>query len=115
MRPIPKEDKNILKEKKQVCVKCGTTPVEWHHPLIYSGRQIIDWWATTFACKKCHDKATPHKNEYDQEVREFFEHIILQEHLGDLLVKYPKGTWFQHLRYLNKKYDSSVQVKSKDS
>ena len=88
---------------KQVCAKCGGAPVEWHHPLAYSGRQIVDWWATTFACKHHHEEATPHNNKYQLEIREFFERIVLEKYIGKLLVNYPKGNWLQHLKYLQMK------------
>ena len=102
MRPIPSKDKEILAGMKQICAKCGANKVEWHHPFTYRGRQITNWWATIFACKVCHDRATPHKNQYQQEIREFFERKVIEKYLMFLVVNYPKRDWTQLWQYLNK-------------
>ncbi len=108
MRPIPKKDKAVLQDLDQKCAKCGSNKVEWHHPFIYAGKQITDWWATVFACKNCHAKATPHNNKYNLETREFFEYLVLKQNLVKIMMKYPKKAWNQLFLYLNKKYATHI-------
>lgn len=106
MQPVSEKDKERLTKEKQVCAKCRATPVEWHHVFLYSGRQIPDWFNIVFACKQCHEEATPHNNKYKVETREYFERLILKKHFGSLIYMFPKGQWLQLAKYLNSKYET---------
>lgn len=106
MQPISLKDKKKLEKMKQICARCGASPVEFHHVFIYAGSQIPDWFNIVFACKKCHQEATPHNNKYKMQVREFFEHLVLKNYLGYLIALYPKKEWLQLAKYLDKKYAS---------
>lgn len=108
MRPIPTKDKRHLAELRQVCAKCRATPVQWHHPFTYAGKQITDWWATVFACKNCHERATPHNMKFNREFQEFFEWQVLKNYLIQLCLKYPKRDWIQWHHYLRQKYEVSL-------
>lgn len=58
MRPIPLKIRERLSKDKAMerCLvyNCGRTPVQWHHPLIYSGKQVNKWYSIAPLCEKCH-------------------------------------------------------------
>ena len=84
------------------CYKnCNRQLPEFHHIFIYSGRQIQEVFNIVPACKKHHDQATPHKPNYKQEVREYFEQVAMKRMTFDDYYKYPKRNWDQHAQYLN--------------
>lgn len=99
---IPQRVKKLLRndERMTKCERCGASPVEWHHVYQYAGKQIQEYFNIAAACKKCHDKATPHKNGYKQEIREYFEWKALQRMTDEDIKKYWKKDWGLLVRYL---------------
>lgn len=82
---------------------CNTSPVEWHHVYQYAGKSIQAYFNIVPACKLHHDQATPHKNQYVPEVRDYFEWIAIQRMSGKDLETYSKKDWSTHTFYLCKK------------
>jgi len=105
---IPKKLNDKLNEDPwmaRCCYKkCGKMP-QWHHCFHYKDRSIQSEFNIVPACPKHHDQATPHKNGYKQEVREYFEWIAIQRMTDKDLFDYPKKDWFAHARYLSFKQD----------
>lgn len=106
---IPKTLVKIFENDKrmQKCEYCGSCPVQWHHVFTYAGRQIQEYFSIAAACKPCHDKATPHKNQHDKKYKEFFEWKAIQRLTPQDIAKYPKKNWSMEAFYLNnqaKKY-----------
>lgn len=102
MQAISQKDKKFLLSKPQKCERCGVEGVQWHHVFIYSGKQIKDWYNIALACPKCHDQATPHNPKYKQDVREYFERLLLKQHFEKFVYFYPKNNWAQLYNYLFK-------------
>lgn len=106
--PIPRRVKKELEQDEwmtRCCYKhCSSNNVEWHHVFTYQGKQIQEVFNIVPVCKRHHDQATPHKNGYKQEVREYFEWVALQRMNGDMMSKYSKfndlTTWKIRLNYL---------------
>lgn len=105
MRPISKRVKKILQDEDRMksCELCGSNQVEWAHIFQYAGRQIDEAWNIMALCKKHHDQATPHKNNYKPEIRDKTEWLTLARMSGGDLMKYHKKDWKVHLNYLSKK------------
>lgn len=86
---------------------CIQTQVEWHHVYQFAGKSIQAYFNIVPACKKHHDQATPHKNGYKPEVRDYFEWVAIQRMSSEDLAKYSKRDWTVHINYLThmaKKY-----------
>jgi hypothetical protein len=99
---IPKSVKNKLEKdpRMETCEYCGSQPVQWHHVFLYAGKQMQEPWSIAAACKRCHDKATPHKHGHKPELREFFEWKALQRMGTEDMLKYPKKDWLVLANYL---------------
>lgn len=93
------------------CYTGCSRPPQFHHVFQYAGKSIQEDWAILPACKFHHDQATPHKNQYKQEVREYFEIISLEKMPIEAMGKYPKNSWSQLAFYLNKKYERDTNTK----
>lgn len=60
--------------------------IEWHHAIIYAGRQVNEKWAILPACQKHHAEVS----KYDRE----FKRIAVSRATDEELQKYPKGQWY---------------------
>jgi len=83
--------------------ECGKVP-QWHHVWLYGGKQIDETWAVVPACPEHHNQATPHKNGYKQEVREYFEWVSLMRATPFDLAPYTKpldSAWPNTIRHLS--------------
>lgn len=80
-------------------VFANQTKVEWHHNLIYAGRQVQEKWAILPLAKAVHDQANNPK------VRERLDWIMLNRATDDELRRYSKAINLIAKRdTLNKKY-----------
>jgi len=89
MRPIPpklKEEMATDPFYEKCCIggDCAGR-IEWHHALIYAGRQINEKWAILPACHKHHAEVS----KYDRE----FKRIAVSRATDEELLKYPKAKW----------------------
>lgn len=102
MRPIPKALRNLLasQERMKHCALLDKTcqgRIEWHHPWIYAGRQINEWWSIIGACAHHHRKVGS-----DREIRKGFERATLSLASEEDLAKYPRKDWNAIKIFLNK-------------
>lgn len=100
MRKISPETLHKLFQKPHKCQVCGATErkLDYHHNLIYQGRQVDSPNTILIACRKCHDKA----NEI--EMREKMDRIMLNQMTEDELERYSKVENLQAKKqYLNEK------------
>lgn len=96
MRPIPLKIRQQLSDDifmKKCCI-CGSTGVkiDFHHNLIYQGRQQDDPKAILPLCELCHRHAN------DKDVKERLDKIMFERGLDVTL--YPKSGLEQRKRYL---------------
>ena len=100
--PIPEEHRKLIDQDSwfERCCRCSKPGVQIHHVFIYGKNQIAEMFNYVPACPKCHEKATPHNNNYKQEARDYFEWVVLQRAEIEDLAKYPKKDWQNHIRYL---------------
>ena len=98
MRPIPEKIKRQILEDMfmKKCCLCGATGVkiDWHHNLIYQGRQQNDPKAIIPLCEMCHGKAN------NKEVKEQLDRIMFERGLDVTL--YPRSGLAQRKKYLCK-------------
>lgn len=103
---IPQKTKDELKidPRMKRCAVCGTTvQIEWHHALIYAGRQIQEAFAIHGLCMRQHRDTNGSLDPYS---RDFCEFLSIQKGLEVLKAKYPKSNWAQRLLYLKIKLDT---------
>lgn len=88
------------------CCLCGYSSVEWHHNLIWSGRQINEKEMILPLCIHCHQDAR--RNE----IKEKLDLIMYRRMLPDQWVKYDRAGFLRtRFNYLSKKYlDVQVQI-----
>lgn len=101
MRPISDKTKQVLARDPfmKACCLCNssTRKIEWHHNLIYAGRQVDHSLAILPLCSECH------RNANDKLMKEELDWIMLV--LRGLDVTYfPKSGLDKRRRYLIKKY-----------
>lgn len=103
MRPIPKEMRDEMAEdpymKKCCMVGIGTCDgkIEWHHNLIFAGRQVNEPWCIMPLCKTHHDKIDGGKA--------ICNWIMLNRATDEQLLPYCKATdYIDMRRRLNKIY-----------
>lgn len=67
MRKIPdKLKREILSDKYyERCCLCGGQDVQWHHNLIFQGRQVNEKFCILPACVQCHHDVNTHKEKFD--------------------------------------------------
>ena len=105
MRKIPEKIKLQLMKDKFMwnCCLCGISKAErkidWHHNLIYAGKQSNDPHSILPLCRKCHAKAD------DTRVKEVLDWIMFFVR-GLNPLDYPKSLLFQRFRYLSTLYIS---------
>jgi len=108
MRKISKKNVEILEKDpfmRECCVpNCCSIP-EWHHALIYSGRQVDEWWAIIPLCRLHHREKLYFYYDlvkYNTMDYSVFWSIRRADDAGiDLYKKYPKRNWDQMRKYYN--------------
>ncbi len=85
MRPIPQKLKNQLASDKYYdkCCLCGTKGVQWHHNLIFAGKQVNERFCILPLCPPCHKEM-----DYDREKANW---IMLNRASEEELFKYSKA------------------------
>lgn len=102
MRPIPPKIRKALANDPDMkrCIICGESKhIEWHHPLVYAGKQVNELWSFVALCTYHHRGAG-----FTQEVREKCQLVVLLKANDFDLKKYPKSNWEQLKNYLKNKY-----------
>lgn len=98
MRPIPLKIRQQLSDDlfMKKCCLCGSTGVkiDFHHNLIYQGRQQNDHKSILPLCEPCH------RNANNKEVKEKLDKIMFDRGLDVTL--YPKSGLAQRKKYLCK-------------
>jgi hypothetical protein len=94
MRPIPMQSRNEMSKDPFMQKCCLPGPhggrIEFHHPFIYAGRQIVDRWATVPACEGHHILA-----KSDSDIKDGFKRVALSRATDEDLMKYNKFNWTQ--------------------
>jgi hypothetical protein len=101
MRKIPESLREELSSKKyyKKCCLCGSSPVQYHHNLIFASRQVNEKECILPVCERCHNLAR------NTEVREKLDLIMLTRMSPEQMTKYSKGVnLFQRYQYLTTKY-----------
>lgn len=101
MRPIPKGLAAEMQADpfyKQCCITGATNEkIEWHHNLIYGGRQVNRKFCILPLAQSVHDRIVVYK--------ELCDWIMLNRATPEELVEFSKATNYKHrLAFLNKKY-----------
>lgn len=106
MRAIPKKLREEMANDpfyKRCCISGSTSEkIEFHHALIYAGRQVNEKWAILPLAKSIHDNIVKYK--------EICDWIMLNRANDQELKKYSKA--IDYIRYrdvLNKKYGNYTQ------
>jgi hypothetical protein len=107
MRPIPPKLREEMAEDqwyKSCCLSylggCEGK-IDWHHHLIYAGRQVNEKFAILPLCQ------VHHKQANNQEVRERLDLIMIARG-KDKLNLYSKAIdWGQRFEYLSKKFSTT--------
>ena len=77
--------------------------IEWHHNLIFAGRQVNEKWCILPICQEIHEKANW------KQVRERLDWIMLNRATNDDLVFYSKaGDLIRKRNVLNEKYGTQI-------
>ncbi len=105
MRPIPPKLRSLLEAmpRMRMCElhynKFGPCEgrIEWHHTIIYQGRQLSEMFAILGVCTRHHNMVNS-----DRKVKEELERRSLEIATGEELSKYPKVDWAQRIKYLNR-------------
>ena len=113
MRPIPPKLKSEM-EKDPFYRRCAVTgktkdmtKIEWHHNLIYAGRQVNEKWCIIPLAYEVHDKI--------QKYKEIVDWIMLNRATDDDLRRYSKAVDLIRKRaQLNKQFGTwdSKKIKS---
>lgn len=101
MRPIPKKLKEEMAADpfyKRCCVTGSVgSKIDWHHNLIFSGRQVNEKWAILPLSKHIHDNVWKY--------RDILDWIMLNRATDDQLKKYSKAVdLVKRKKQLNEKY-----------
>lgn len=103
MRPIPPQMRQSMDSDPfyHKCVICGCQGVQWHHNLVFAGRQVNEEWAIIPLCPFDHDQAR------NSEFKESLDWIMLNRATDDELRPFCKATDYIFMRKkLNEKYGS---------
>lgn len=105
MRPIPPELKEEMSNDiyyKQCCLSSlgnCSNEIQWHHNLIFGGKQVNEKFCILPVCKYHHDIAN---NRY---IRERLDHIMLQRATDEQLKPFCKAiNWIERKKTLAKMY-----------
>lgn len=103
MRPIPDKLRKKLSNMPHMekCAWCvAKSNLEWHHAILYSGRQLNEWYAIIALCRQCH------RGEFGTlraEIKDFCEMLAITRGLEDLTKKYPKRNWVWEKQWFEQK------------
>ena len=103
MRPIPKKLRDEMASDlfyKRCCLTGQiTAKIEWHHNLIYAGKQVNEKWCILPISHAMHELSK------DQTVRERLDWIMVNRATTDELKRYSKAVDLQRLKNrLNRKF-----------
>lgn len=101
MRPIPLDLREEMAGDKfyKKCCLCGSHPVQWHHNLIFAGRQVNEKECILPVCEVCHNLAR------NTETKEKLDLIMLTRMCPLQMKRYSKASnLFQRYKYLTNKY-----------
>jgi len=105
MRKIPQKLKDEIADDpfyKRCCITgvlATETKVDWHHNLIFAGRQVSEKWCILPLAKEVHDNIVKYK--------ELCDWIMLNRATDEELQKYSKAVdLLEKRKKLNKKYGS---------
>lgn len=101
MRPIPKQLRDEIAQDPfmKKCCLCNSPKVQWHHNLIYQGRQSNNPNTILPLCPPCHDQAR------NKEVKEQLDLIMLNRMPVIEIDHISKAIDYHHRhKYLKKKY-----------
>lgn len=92
MRPIPPSLKQeILSDKfYEKCCVCGVKGVQWHHNLIWKGRQENEKFCILPLCPSCHEKAR------NTEFKEKLDWIMWNRASEEQITFYSKAVNYKH-------------------
>ena len=76
------------------------TKIDWHHNLIYAGRQVNEKWCILPLARWVHDKA----NRSD--IKQYLDWIMLNRATDEDLDRYPKAKLKVRRALLNKCYEN---------
>lgn len=103
MRPIPQKLKDEIAADpfyKRCCISgrpATSTKIDWHHNLIFAGRQVNEKWCILPLAKEVHDNIARYKEKCDW--------IMLNRATDDDLIRYSKAENLMRKRdILNRKY-----------
>lgn len=86
----------------QKCCYCGSTVnIEWNHALIYSGKQIDEWYAIVPLCASCH------RGEFGtirKEIKDYCSWLAITRGLPDLIKDYPRRDWLFEKNFYTKQF-----------
>ena len=105
MRKIPESlreemSKDIFYKKCCVADEFCLGRIEFHHNLIYAGRQVNEKWCILPVCKYHHDR------EKDKYIGELLDHVMLNRATDDDLRHFSKAFDYLELKNkLNEKYN----------
>lgn len=101
MRPIPKKLKTNLSQDKfyEKCCVCYVAGVQWHHNLIWQGRQENEPFCILPLCPKCHEQAR------NKEFKERLDWIMWNRATPEQIIYYSKANNYLHEKQrLNDKF-----------
>jgi hypothetical protein len=103
MTPIPPKLRKEMSEDPwyRQCCRCGSlTRIEWHHVIIFAGRQLQEKWAIVPTCEECHRLVNT-----VQEVKDYFLWVALNRATDKEMFFISKVISYSRMReLLNKKY-----------
>lgn len=105
MRKIPEELRNELAGKKYYknCALCFKEGVQWHHNLIYGGKQVNAEFCIIPLCPNCHEKAN------EKSIKEKLNWIMLNRATDEEIELYSKAIPYRQVKTnLNNKYGKYV-------
>lgn len=105
MRPIPDRMRAEMQADpfyQRCCLtgkQAGVARIEWHHNLIFAGRQVNEKFCILPLCKTMHSKAN------NVQVRELLDWVMVNRATDEELQRFSKViNWVQRKKYLNGKY-----------
>lgn len=101
MRPIPEKLRREMENDpfyKKCCITGSSSEkIDWHHNLIYGGRQVNEKWCILPLAKSVHDNIVKYK--------EICDWIMFNRATDEELERYSKAMNYKRMRdVLNKKY-----------
>ena len=101
MRPIPEQLRDEMSKDKyyKKCCLCKSSPVQWHHNLVFASKQVNEKECILPVCERCHNLAR------NTETKEKLDLIMLTRMSPEQMTKYSKAVnLFQRYNYLTRKY-----------